>query len=89
MILSKATEVALIQSSPGEAELDPGLEDENVGNVDEEIIEGKGSSGDEENDGVIDHSLPLGIDFLITTPERLHHLVESKRLSLSRSVIPP
>jgi ATP-dependent RNA helicase DDX52/ROK1 len=71
MVLSKATEKAVCESSPGTGEAV--VEDSDVDDEEEEKEEknGGGSKGS------------LGIDILISTPERLHHLLESGKLSLS------
>ena len=72
MVLSKATEKAVMESAPGPR----GNSEEDQGDVD-----GEASGSD---DSKIGPETPLGIDLLIATPERLHHLVDSKKLDLSQ-----
>lgn len=87
MILTKATEKAVCDSAPGAGEaggsedgesdggddLEDGALDEDVeAGVDHEDEDGQGSST----------NAPLGVDMLIATPERLHHLLENGLLSL-------
>ncbi|WWC95232.1 ATP-dependent RNA helicase ROK1 [Kwoniella sp. B9012] len=90
MVLTKATEKAVCDSSPGTAldDSEENVEDDGERNEDEE--EGS-EDDDEESTGSVDefaqpksgNPTGLGIDFLIATPERLHHLLESKRISLA------
>ncbi|WVQ75579.1 ATP-dependent RNA helicase ROK1 [Cryptococcus sp. DSM 104548] len=79
LVLSKATEKAVWESAPGEADgADEGKE--TVGE----------DSEDDTSTGSVDEFAPkksgnpegLGIDILIATPERLHHLVDSRKVSL-------
>ncbi|WVN89975.1 ATP-dependent RNA helicase ROK1 [Cryptococcus depauperatus CBS 7841] len=83
MVLTKATEKAVWESSPGSATAackeDSGDEDEQVD--DDEFT----SSVDEFIPKVSGNPEELGIDLLIATPERLHHLVDSKRISLAQT----
>ena len=60
LVLSKATEVAVCQASPGEV-----------------------GGGDPAGEG---SSTALGVDILISTPERLHHLLSEGRVSLAKWV---
>lgn len=91
MVLTKATEKAVWESAPGEA-----VKSDEDG--DSEMKDGE-DSGDEEEDeddnestGSVDEFAPkvsgnpegLGIDVLVATPERLHHLIDSRRISLAR-----
>ena len=71
-----------------------GWMDEASGTAEDGKMDEDGSDkveSDEESTGSInefiqkvdsDRPVPLGIDFLVSTPERLHHLIESGRLSL-------
>lgn len=70
MVLTKATQKAVCQSSPGErfALSGDGSDDEL-----EKELDGKDDVG----------VSPLGVDILIATPERLHHLIEEGQLSLA------
>lgn len=89
LVLSKATQKAVCESAPGagfakdKSEKADG-EDAASDEVDED-------EADEESTGSVDEFAPnnvetdaLGIDILIATPERLHHLLESQQLSLSK-----
>jgi ATP-dependent RNA helicase DDX52/ROK1 len=72
LVLSKATQQAVCESAPGSAggrDEDADSDAESTGSVNE--FEQKGSA------------TGLGIDVLIATPERLHHLLEANRVSLS------
>jgi ATP-dependent RNA helicase DDX52/ROK1 len=112
MVLTKATEVAVCEASPGpkgahvKSPTERG-ESEEVGNSqdeedDEEVDEDEeDGESDEELDIPDDESMGsvnefaaapgpapdggLGIDILIATPERLHHLLTSSRLSLAHT----
>lgn len=75
-MLSKATEKAVCESSPGHNHT--AGNHEGVQGGDEE--DGSEESEDEDDGG---DSSRLGVDILIATPERLHHLVDSGRLSLA------
>jgi ATP-dependent RNA helicase DDX52/ROK1 len=111
LVLSKATEKAICESSPGASEAvdeddevlaesgeknESGDEDEEKDEDEEEEeeeereeekevkgkakkeVKGKGKkSGEKDNGG------RLGIDILISTPERLHHLLEEGKISLA------
>ncbi|WVW86549.1 ATP-dependent RNA helicase ROK1 [Kwoniella bestiolae CBS 10118] len=92
MVLTKATEKAVCDSSPGSAVGIAEDSDEEGEAVEEEDEDGEedGESDDESTGSVDEFAQPksgnptgLGIDFLIATPERLHHLLESKRISLA------
>jgi ATP-dependent RNA helicase DDX52/ROK1 len=76
MVLSKATEKAVCDSSPGSGEAAAENKDRSDAEDgdDEEEKEDKNEGGSKGS---------LGIDILISTPERLHHLLESGKLSLS------
>lgn len=78
MILTKATEKAVCESAPG-ANQSTG-EDSEGSQAEEE--EDEQSEVDEEVEAGSSSKAALGIDFLIATPERLHHLLESQALSL-------
>lgn len=67
MVLTKATQKAVCDSAPG---------DDHDGESDQD------SEEDEEKDDKTGASR-LGLDVLIATPERLHHLLEEKKLSLA------
>jgi ATP-dependent RNA helicase DDX52/ROK1 len=88
MVLSKATEKAVCESSPGPKQGADPVEDENEdedGGMDDTEEEDDGSgeeSDDNESRPQSNGDRSLGIDILIATPERLHHLLESGRLSL-------
>ena len=89
LVLSKATEKAICESSPGESEAlaesdeaesedEAELEDEDEdedGEEDERKVKGKKSGKKAMG--------RLGIDILISTPERLHHLLEEGKISLA------
>jgi ATP-dependent RNA helicase DDX52/ROK1 len=76
LVLSKATEKAVCESSPGHNHIAGSRETAQDGDEEDGSVE-----SEDEHDG--GDSSPLGIDILIATPERLHHLVESGRLSLA------
>ncbi|KAK8861202.1 ATP-dependent RNA helicase ROK1 [Kwoniella newhampshirensis] len=90
LVLTKATEKAICESAPGggsvpeaqAAKDDDSEEDENEEEKEEEDDESTGSVDEFAQDSVANKNA-LGIDILIATPERLHHLVESRKLSLS------
>ncbi|ODN74523.1 ATP-dependent RNA helicase ROK1 [Cryptococcus amylolentus CBS 6039] len=81
LVLSKATEKAIWESAPGEAA------------GEDKEMEGDDSEDDDESTGSVDEFAPkksgnpegLGIDILIATPERLHHLINSKKVSLAHT----
>ena len=94
LILTKATEKAVCESCSGS---DQGTNEGDTEGVSDATEEEGGRDGDydEGNPGEEDQtaiftatggSVPLGIDILIATPERLHHLLETGRLSLSMYV---
>ncbi|WWC65516.1 ATP-dependent RNA helicase ROK1 [Kwoniella dejecticola CBS 10117] len=92
LVLTKATEKAVCDSSPGSvssrAEPKDGSEEEEENQSDDD---GDESGSEEESTGSVNEFAQpqsgnpsgLGIDILIATPERLHHLVETKRISLA------
>lgn len=87
MVLSKSTEKAVCESAPGVkvAEARKSGQDSD----DEEEVDDDGLSSDEVADEAESSSAlkgKLGIDILIATPERLHHLLSSKRISLKQYV---
>lgn len=116
LVLSKATEKAVCESSPGsvggvagnvgaakdeeedevedDEEQEPGEEGDE--SEDGDLNEDDDESGADESTGSINEFAPkpprgnnrqrLGIDILISTPERLHQLIESGRLSLASYV---
>jgi ATP-dependent RNA helicase DDX52/ROK1 len=59
---------------------------ESTGSVNEFAQDSAQAEGDTESeaDDDVEDSAALGLDFLIATPERLHHLLERKLVSLSR-----
>jgi ATP-dependent RNA helicase DDX52/ROK1 len=84
MVLTKATQKAVCESAPGTGVSAEGSESEGEGE-DEEAEQEKeedGESEDEETDDKKGESV-LGIDILIATPERLHHLLQEGKVSLS------
>ena len=102
LMLTKATERAICQGSPGhqgadaiggqDADEHEQGSDDNDGELDEDNDEedpdlrdrdGSPSQGHSNEDVRTNHKTPLGIDVLIATPERLHHLVDSGQLSLA------
>ncbi|KAK4688176.1 ATP-dependent RNA helicase DDX52/ROK1, partial [Tremellales sp. Uapishka_1] len=97
IVLGKDTEKAVGEASPGNVvrEADDGydqggaegeVDDEEDGALDEDDDESSGSVNEFTKEGEKgDGTIPLGIDFLIATPERLHHLVDSGRVSLSQT----
>lgn len=124
MALTKATEKAVCQSSPGMkfgknepaqgAVAPTGSDDEaedgeseasgsgtaEEGEDDDEVMstgstdefaqslrgdhDGESEDEEDEDDNDSDQAPTLGIDMLIATPERLHHLLQSKQLSLAQ-----
>ncbi|WWC73374.1 ATP-dependent RNA helicase ROK1 [Kwoniella pini CBS 10737] len=87
LVLTKATEKAVCDSSPG-----PSRSKQNAdGQPEEDVEDDEQSEDDEESTGSVDEFAQpksgnpsgLGIDILIATPERLHHLVETSRISLA------
>jgi ATP-dependent RNA helicase DDX52/ROK1 len=124
MALTKATEKAVCQSSPGrkfgkdepaqEAVASTGSDDEaedggggasgsenaEEGDDDDEAMstgstdefaqslvgdeDGESEGEEDEDDKNLNQAPTLGIDMLIATPERLHHLLQSKQLSLAQ-----
>lgn len=96
LVLTKATEKAVCESSPGENLGGAEDEDEQLesASVDEDgELEEDHQHDEEEDEGAKtgnvadseDHETNLGVDLLIATPERLHHLIDSGRLSLAPS----
>ncbi|WVR08356.1 ATP-dependent RNA helicase ROK1 [Kwoniella sp. DSM 27419] len=92
LVLTKATEKAVCESAPGAVVEANGKEDEDA----EEDAAGEDAEEDSEveSTGSVNEfagsTMPgnpnaLGLDILIATPERLHHLVESRRISLSQT----
>jgi len=90
LVLSKATEKAICESSPGESEAT--AEDDEADSGDEEEDEDEEEEEEEDDDeeevkakksGKKDNGGRLGIDILISTPERLHHLLEEGKISLA------
>jgi len=77
LVLSKATEKAICESSPGSGEVT--AESVSEAESDEEDKE----EGEEVKGGEKDMGGRLGIDVLISTPERLHHLLEEGKISLA------
>lgn len=73
MVLTKATQKAVCESAPGDRLGGPRVD-----------AQGSGESVEEE-DGSEAGKKPaaLGVDILIATPERLHHLLEGGQLSLA------
>ena len=90
MVLTKATQKAVIDSAPGFAGSGAGDEDEASGaeaeDEDAEEDDEEAESGDEKKKGGKKDKSNLGIDILISTPERLHHLLQENKLSLSSYV---
>lgn len=94
MVLSKATEHAVCESAPGKkfTGVKASKGESSSGDEDEELDEELGS--DAESTGSTDEfasvqgdvvdTNALGIDLLVATPERLHHLHERQLVSLSR-----
>jgi ATP-dependent RNA helicase DDX52/ROK1 len=92
MILSKATERSVCESSPGMT-LATGHEGEKAENNDQDEAESSDqSTGSVDEFAAVkneitkqkDGKASLGIDILIATPERLHHLVENGQVDLSQ-----
>lgn len=90
MVLTKATQKAVIDSAPGSAEAGAEDEDEDVEaeaeDEEDNENEDEAESGDEKPKGGKKDKSNLGIDILISTPERLHHLLQENKLSLSSYV---
>jgi len=90
MVLTKATQKAVIDSAPGSAESGAGDEDEaseaEVEDTDIEEDDEEAENGDERKKVGKKDKSNLGIDILISTPERLHHLLQENKLSLSSYV---
>jgi len=97
IVLAKATERAICESSPGsrfksaKAKVSGDDEDEGESAGEDDDIPGDddamstGSTDEFADDTQADPTpTSLGIDILIATPERLHHLLDQKLLSLSR-----
>ena len=97
LVLSKATEKAICESSPGSGEAseataedneaesgdeEEGEEDEDK-DEDENEEEEKGKKGGKGQKPRKKTNGKLGIDILISTPERLHHLLEEGKISLA------
>ncbi|WWC93164.1 ATP-dependent RNA helicase ROK1 [Kwoniella dendrophila CBS 6074] len=84
LVLTKATEKAVCDSSPGS---NIATDEKNAEMDDEEEEE----DSDAESTGSVDefakpksgNPTGLGLDILIATPERLHHLLESSKISLA------
>ncbi|WRT69353.1 ATP-dependent RNA helicase ROK1 [Kwoniella shivajii] len=89
--LSKATEKAVCDSSPGSSTSDSerqeidGDSEEEEGEVTEDTDDGSTLSLNEFAQPKSGNPTGLGIDILLATPERLHHLLESNLLSLART----
>jgi ATP-dependent RNA helicase DDX52/ROK1 len=109
LVLSKATEKAICESSPGASDVvdedDEALaesgekdedgegdqekdedEEEEEEREEEKEVKGKAKKevkGKGKNSGKKDNGGRLGIDILISTPERLHHLLEEGKISLA------
>jgi ATP-dependent RNA helicase DDX52/ROK1 len=89
LVLSKATEKAICESSPGEAlaESDESVDEEKAedesGDEDEDEDEDDVEKGKKGKKPRKDNGKRLGIDILISTPERLHHLLEEGKISLA------
>lgn len=69
MVLTKATQKAVCESSPGH-KFAQGSDDES-------------DNKEKDEDETMDGKEALGVDILIATPERLHHLLEQGQLSLA------
>jgi ATP-dependent RNA helicase DDX52/ROK1 len=94
MVLTKATQKAVIDSAPGSAEAlaegeDEDAEAEAEDDEEEDEDDDEAESGDEKKKGGKKDKSSLGIDILISTPERLHHLLQENQLSLSSYVLFP
>jgi ATP-dependent RNA helicase DDX52/ROK1 len=93
MVLSKSTERAVCESAPGangpeapeapEAEADDEDEDNSMSDKSDEEAESDTAEAKAQGAGARES---LGIDILIATPERLHHLLSAKRISLKQYV---
>ncbi|WVQ96345.1 ATP-dependent RNA helicase ROK1 [Kwoniella sp. CBS 9459] len=77
LVLTKATEKAVCESSPGSVVVEKHTE-AGVESDEEEDDESTGSLNE-----FAQATRALGLDILVATPERLHHLLEAKRLSLA------
>ena len=77
MVLTKATQKAVCESSPGD-KFTTGDKGDEESDEESETEEDK----KDKKDGK-DGKEPLGVDILIATPERLHHLIEEGQLSLT------
>lgn len=101
IVLAKATEHAICESSPGaKFKSDKGknvagateASDEEDEELDDNDDDGNDAMSTGSTDEFADDTQPdptptsLGMDILIATPERLHHLLDQKLLSLSRYV---
>ena len=85
IVLSKATEKAVIESSPGRtATRNTETDEEGSDPLDNDAASGSGHADDEVRTQRQEKADPLGIDFLIVTPGRLHLLVESNAIDLSQ-----
>lgn len=85
MVLTKATQKAVIDSAPGSTEA--GVEDDEAEAEDDENEDENEDEEDEMEKGGKKDKSNLGIDILISTPERLHHLLQENKLSLSTYVL--
>ena len=98
LLLAKATQKAVCGSSPGlqfsSAPPDDSVDEEAGASGDEDEEDGAMDQDDDESTGSVNEFAPpsgvptntaprLGVDMLIATPERLHHLVEGGLLSLT------
>lgn len=94
MVLTKATEKAVWESAPGEA-VRAGEDSDNEMKDEEDSADEEDEEDDEddsESTGSVNEFAPkvsgnpegLGIDVLVATPERLHHLIDSRRISLAQ-----
>jgi len=89
LVLSKATEKAICESSPGSG--GALAEDDEVESGDEEDDDGEEEEEEDEDEEEVKAEKSgkkvtggrLGIDILISTPERLHHLLEEGKISLA------
>jgi ATP-dependent RNA helicase DDX52/ROK1 len=103
LVLTKATERAVCESSPGlnaSTHAADNEDNESGGDDEDGAFDEDGDEIEDENEGFVDQNSsmerglsgdrrpPLGIDVLIATPERMHHLIEGQRLSLASSVCP-
>lgn len=93
LLLTKATEKAVCESSPGatlprtdeedEIALEAPVEDGQPDEDETEEEDGDGKAQEGSTLGTASSTPPLGIDILVATPERLHFLVDSGQLSLT------